>query len=260
MKKTLYARMFEPLAKMIFPKSKIVTKEPLDKEPTVFLCNHSAAIGPALMTLYFKRPHRTWVIDFALDKKIGPNYFYHDAFFGRSRKCKGFWRLLAKITMPLLRPLLMLSDPILVHHDRRITETFKESIAALEDGNDLVIFPESPVRATEFVSKVYDGFADVGRLYFQKTGKCLKFYPVYCEKKNRVISVGEPISYNPELTSRDQRRVIAEYIQNGIDALARELPEHKPTPFMQPVWYEYYGEYENDVAAYWALCNQKHSN
>ena len=250
----------EPLARMIFKRSEIVAKEDLPDEPAVYLCNHSAAIGPALMTLYFNKPHKTWVIDYAMDKKVGPNYFYHDAFFGRSHKCKGFWRLLSKIVMPMLRPLLRMGDPILVHHDRRITETFKESVDALENGSNLVIFPESPVRATEYVHTLYDGFADVGRLYYQKTNKCLKFYPVYCEKKNRVISVGKPIEYNPELSSRDSRRAIAEYVQAGIDALARELPGHTPTPFMPPVWYEYYGEYENDVAAYWALCNQRKSD
>jgi len=260
MKKTLYARMYEPLARLIFKKSKVVTKEPLSDEPSVFLCNHSAAIGPALMTLYFKRPHKTWVIDFAMDKKIGPNYFFHDGLFGRSKKCKGFYRLLSRIIMPLLRRLLTSGGPILVHHDRRIMQTFKESIEALEDGKDLVIFPESPVRATEFVSKLYDGFADVGRMYFQKTGKCLKFYPVYCEKKNRVITIGEPITYDPELPQRDERRTVAEHVQNGIDALARELPPHKPVPFMQPVWYEYYGEYEFNVQEYWKLCNQKRAD
>ena len=261
MKKSLYARLLEPLARLIFPKCKLVTKQQIpDDEPAVFLCNHSAAIGPALMTLYFEKPHKTWVISYAMDKKIGPNYFFHDGFFGRSHKCKWFFRLLSKIVMPMLRPLLRMGDPILVYHDRRITNTFNESVEALEQGKNLVVFPESPVRATEYVSTLYDGFADVGRMYFKKTGKCLKFYPVYCEKKNRVISIGEPITYDPNAPQRDERRIIAEHVQNGIDSLARELPPHKPVPFMQPVWYEYYGEYENDVVAYWALCNQKHSD
>lgn len=259
-KKSLYVKMWMPLAKVIFKKCKTVSKEELTDEPAVYLCNHSGAIGPALMTMYFEKPHRTWIINYALDKELGPNYFFHDAFFGRSKKCKGFWRLLAKITMPLLRPLLWSSNPILVYHDRRITNTFKESIETLVNGESLVIFPESPVRATEFVSTVYDGFADIGRLYFKETGKRLKFYPVYCEKKNRIITVGEPITYDPDVPQREQRRTIAMHVQNGIDALARELPEHKPVPFMQPVWYEYYGEYEFDVASYWKLFDKKRTD
>ena len=96
MKKTAAERFWGPLAKMIFKKSKVVTKAELTDEPAVFLCNHSGAIGPALMTLYFERPHKTWVIDFAMDKEIGPNYFFHDGFFGRSKKCKWFYRMLSK--------------------------------------------------------------------------------------------------------------------------------------------------------------------
>lgn len=261
MKVSPFAKIMSPLAKLIFKKSETISKQELHAdEPAVFLCNHSGAIGPALMTLYFKRPHKTWVISYAMDKKVGPNYFFHDGFFGRSKKCKWFYRLVSKMLMPLLRRLLTGGDPIIVYHDRRIMETFKESVEALEEGKDLVIFPESPVRATEYVSTVYDGFADVGRMYYKKTGKCVKFYPVYCENQNHVISIGEPIAYNPDLPNREERRLIAEYIQNGIDSLARELPEHKPRPFMMPVWYEYYGEYENDVAAYWKLCDQKKSD
>lgn len=253
MKKSLYVTIFDWLARRIFPACEIKTKEELPDEPAVYLCNHSAAVGPALMTLWFNKPHRTWIVSFALDKKLGPNYFYHDAFFGRGRKCKWFWRLLSKIVMPMLRPLLKQGEPIPVYHDRRIVEAFRESVAAMEEGKSIVIFPESPVRYSEYVHTVYDGFADIGRAYYTKTGKCLKFYPVYAEKKNRVISVGTPIEYDPTLPPREQRRVIAEHIQTGIDSLARELPPHKPVPFLPEFWYKYYGEYEHDVASYWKL-------
>ncbi len=257
MKKSLYVKLYEPLAKMIYPRCKTVVKEELTDEPAVYLCNHSAANGPAIMNLYFPKPHKTWMICYALDKKLGPNYFFHDGFFGRARKCKWFWRLLSKIVMPMLRPLLKLGDPILVYHNRRITETFQKSLDALVEGTSLLIFPESPVRFSEYVHTLYDGFADIGRMYYAETKKCLKFYPVYAERSNRIISVGTPITYDPNLNPREQRRVIAGYIQTSIDALARELPPHKPVPFLPDLWYKYYGEYEYDVASYWKLFDKK---
>ena len=254
MKHTLYLKIFDFLARRIFPEAKTVYTGENTDEPAVYLCNHSAAIGPALMTLYFKKPHRTWMISYVFDKKKNANYFAHDGFFIRSKKCKWFWKILSKITVTLLRPLLFIGNPILVYHDRRIIDTLRESLDALvEEKTSLVIFPESPKRFSPYVSTVYDGFADIGRMYYHATGKRLKFFPVYAEKQNRVIRVGEPITYDPDLPPKEQRRRIADYIQNGIDKLARELPEHKPTPFMADVWYEYYGEYENNVAEYWKL-------
>ena len=260
MKRTLYTIFWEPLARLIFPKCKTVTKVDLDdNESAIFLCNHSGAIGPATMTLYFKKPHKTWIISYVMDKEVGANFFFHDALFGRSKKYKGFYRFISKITVRLLRPLLQIGNPIPVYHDKRIMQTFRESLEALEAGQNLVIFPECPTKYSEFVHSLYDGFADIGRMYYVKTGKCIKFYPTYIEKKNRVISIGEPIAYNPDLSPREQRKLIADYVLKGMDALARELPPFKPVPFLPQTWYDYYGEYENNIADYWALCNQKHS-
>ncbi len=73
MKNGLYVKIMDKLARKIFPACKTVVKEELPDEPAIYLCNHSAAVGPALMTLCFEKPHRTWIINFALDKKRGPN-------------------------------------------------------------------------------------------------------------------------------------------------------------------------------------------
>ena len=259
MKESLYVKLYKPIARLIYPPCKTVTKEELTDEPAVFLCNHSAANGPAIMNMYFKKPHKTWMICYAMDKKRGPNYFFHDCFFGRGRKCKWFYRLLSKIIMPMLRPLLYMGDPIPVYHDRRIMDTFHQSLDALNEGKSLLIFPESPVKFSEFVSTLYDGFADIGRMYFTETGKRLKFFPVYAERKNRIISIGKPITYDPTIPPRQQRTQIAQFIQNGIDALGRELPPHKPIPFLRELWYENYSEYVNDVAGYWKLFESEYS-
>lgn len=258
-KENLYVKFYKPIAKLIYPPCKTVVKEELTDEAAVYLCNHSAANGPAIMSMYFKKPHKTWMISYAMDKKRGPNYFFHDGFFGRSRKCKWFFRLLSKIVMPLLRPLLKMGDPILVYHDRRIMDTFHQSLDTLSEGKSLLIFPESPVKYSEFVHKIYDGFADIGRMFFTETGKLLKFYPVYAERQNRMINIGKPITFDPTVPAREQRKTIAEYIQTSIDALARELPPHKPVPFLPDIWYKYYGEYEHDVASYWKLFESTYS-
>ena len=241
---------------MIFRKAQVRTKTPLPDEPAVYLCNHSAAIGPALMTLYFPVPHKTWMISYAFDRTVDVNYFAHDAFFIRAHKHKKFYRAISRFSIRTLQHLFPLADPIPVYHDRRVIDTFRDSENALESGKSLVIFPESPVRFSPYVHELYDGFADVGRAYYKATGKKLKFYPVYAEKKNRVISVGAPIEYDPDVPAKQERQAIASYVRDAIDALARELPEHKPTPFLPPVWYEYYGEYEHDVAGYWRMMEE----
>ncbi len=251
MKPKFFSRVLKKVATLIFPKSKVVSKTPITDEPAVYLCNHSGAIGPSMMTLYFPKPHKTWIIGYVLDKEKAPNFIFNDFFFGRSKRCKWFWRILSKIVAKILRPLLEYGNPIPVYHDRRMIETFRLSLDTLLEGKDLVVFPECPTRYSEFINSFYTGFADMGRTYYAATGKDLAFYPVYVEKKNRVISVGEPVFYDHTKPPHAQRDFITEKIRDAIDGLARELSEHKPVPFLPKVWYDYYGEYENDPASYW---------
>lgn len=249
----LYYKTVRGALRLCYPHAGTVYEEQPDAEPAVFVCNHSAVRGPVMMTLDFKRKHQTWTVSHALDSKQAVNFAFHDIFFGNSRRCKWFWRLLSRIVAKLLPPLLYYSDTIPVYHDKNIVKTFKQSVKALSDGEDLVIFAESPKRFSEYICELQPGFIDIARLYYRKSKKAIKFYPVYLEKKNAVISVGKPIVYDPEQPLDEQRGVIAAYLRDNIDRLARALPEHKPVPFLPERWYSAYGMYENDVYGYWQM-------
>lgn len=248
----LYYKIVRGALRRNFPYAKTVYEEQ-PSEPAVFVCNHSIVRGPVMMTLDFTRKHKSWTICFALDSKKAVNFAFHDILFGNSRRCKWFWHMLSHIVAKLLPPLLIYSDTIPVYHDKNIVKTFKQSVKALTDGDDLVIFAESPKRFSEYICELQPGFIDVARLYYRKTKKALKFYPVYLEKKNAVISVGKPITYDPEQPLDEQREKIAAYLRDNIDRLARALPEHQPVPFLPERWYSAYGMYEDDVYGYWKM-------
>ena len=249
----IYYKIIRGILRMCFPRAKTVYKEPPGDEAAVFVCNHSAIRGPVMMTLDFKRKHQTWTVHSAIDKKTAVNYAFHDVLFGNTRRCKWFWQIIAHIVAKALPPLLIYSDTIPVYHDKNILKTFKQSVKALTEGYDLVIFAESPKRYSEYVSELQPGFVDIARLYYRKAKKALRFYPVYLEKKNAVISVGEPVTFDPEIPIDEQRERIITYLRDGIDRLGRELPEHKPVPFLPERWYGAYGMYEDDVLGYWQM-------
>ena len=256
----IYYKIVRGALRLNFPHAKTVYEEQPDSDPAIFVSNHSAVIGPVMMTLDFKRKHQTWAVGNALDSKKAANFAFHDIFFGNSRRCKWFWRMLSRIVAKGLPPLLYYSDTIPVYHDKNILKTFKQSVKALTEGDDLVIFAESPKRYSEFVCELQPGFIDVARLYYRKSGKAIKFYPVYLEKKNAVISVGKPVAYDPEQPLDEQRGMIAEYLRDNIDRLARTLPEHKPVPFLPERWYSAYGMYEDDVYGYWKMIDDTGSD
>ncbi|MDR0660045.1 MAG: hypothetical protein LBG19_04425 [Prevotellaceae bacterium] len=60
---------------------------------------------------------------------------------------------------------------------------------------------------------LYTGFANIGKLYFDLTGKTLRFYPVYANKKKHTFKVGESILFDPDNDPRDEKQRIAEELQ-----------------------------------------------
>lgn len=263
-KPTLYYKIMRGMARILFPRAKITYEEtPEENEAAIYVCNHSNVCGPIMITLDFPGKHKTWALSYALDKEKCENYAFHDIFFGKSRKIKWFWRLLSKIMRSALPPLLLYSDTIPVYHDTRIIKTFKESIAALKRGENVVIFAESPKMYSEYINEMQLGFVDLARIYYRETGKNLKFYPAYVCKKHRTIAVARPIEYDPSVPMSSQRITICDNLSRGIDRMARSLPKHKPIPFLPKRWYDAYGEYENDTDGYWKMiggesCEEKH--
>lgn len=259
--KHLYCKFVYKLGRLLFPKRTVNYEEQPEKgEVAVYVCNHSGAIGPANMAAWFDQPFRPWSISCLFDKRIAPNFIFHDFLLGRSRKFKKPYRLLAKIIAKLLPPLVKQQNPILVHRNSaRIMQTFKESVAALKEGNNLVVFPECPHKFSNYVSELYEGFIDVARLYNRDTGRKLKFYPVYIPADIRTISIGKPIEYNINVKASDERKLIADYLKQNMDRLARTLHTKKAVPFLKEEFYEYYPEFVEDTAAYWAFCNCERS-
>ncbi len=253
--KSVYYKIIRSILLLCFPRAKTVYEEQPGDEPAVFVCNHAAIHGPVMMTLDFKRKHQTWTVHCAMDSEKAANYAFHDILMGNSRRCQWFWRMLSHIIAKMLPPLLRY-DTIPVYHDKSIIKTFKQSIKAMMDGNDLVIFAESPKRFSEYICELQPGFIDIARLYYRKTKKALKFYPVYLEKKNAVISVGKPITYDPDQPLDEQRSRMTAYLRDNIDRLARALPAHKPVPFLADRWYSAYGMYEDDAPGYWQMIEE----
>lgn len=252
MKQGLYYKAVYGFLRWIYPCAKTLYEE-VPEEAGVFVCNHAAIRGPVMMTLDFPRPHKTWAVSLSMNKEAAKSYAFHDVFFGESRKHKWFYRFLSRIVAIALPPLVRGAQTIPVYHDTRILNTFKQSVKTLEAGEDLVIFAEKPERYSQFVCRINDGFISLAAMYYRRTKKILKFYPVYVEKKSGQICVGKPVAYDPEEPMDAQKERIGCYLTENIHRLGRSLPPHKPVPFVPQRWYDAYGQYENDVPGYWKM-------
>ena len=157
----------------------------------------------------------------------------------------------------LRRTIILLCVVCVVLAGGLVAQSLKASVDALERGEDVVIFAESPKRYSEYVNELQEGFVRLGMLFYQRTGKKLKFYPAYIEKKNRKISVAAPVVYDPDRSAKDQRTEICRLLRDSIDRAARGMKPHKPVPVLPPRWYGAYGEYEDDFASYWQMIDEE---
>ena len=252
-RKSLYYIIVSAILHLVVPRAKTVFEVPPGDEPVVFVSNHASINGPLMMTFYFSRKCRIWAIAESLDKVHTRSYAFHDVLVGDGKKSFRFWKFVAGIVKVMLPPILIYNT-ITVYRDRRILSTLRNSTEALMNGYDIVIFGESTERYSEYVNEIQPGFVSLGRMYYKQTGKRLRFYPVYLNKENRLISVGSPIVFDPDMDGEEFRKKTCTFIRDGIDRLGRSMKPHKIIPFLPQNWYDTYGErFEHDVAGYWHM-------
>ncbi|MBP5210927.1 MAG: hypothetical protein J6Z27_03715 [Bacteroidales bacterium] len=198
---------------------KIVGKENLSHGdfPSVFVCNHDAINGPVSAVTYLPTYYRVWIHDEMLDYDVARKNISHTLralprFFGKFLGGKMIdaatrftcWALNSFNPVPVRRGT-----------SREVLTTFIVSLQALQEGDNLLIFPETPGKgeitqsSDESIRSFYTGFAHLGKVYFDKCGKSLLFYPVYIDKKKRQFRIGEAVRFNPDLDATESKQIIA---------------------------------------------------
>ncbi len=215
---------------------KVSGREHLDKEdsPSVFVCNHGFIYGPISAVIYLPTYFRPWIHNVMLVresayKEMSKSLRVLTRIFGKAIGGKMIWWLSKAVCWVLnsCNPI-----PVVRGASRDVLSTFQMSLDALQDGDNILIFPEKPrnlIKATpgeeykaDTVRTFYTGFAHIGKLYYEQTGKSLLFYPLFSDREKRAFRIGEPVRYNAALDSHESKRVLAEELQCKMEELMSE--------------------------------------
>jgi hypothetical protein len=158
-------------------------------------------------------------------------YAFEDFWSFKPKWTLPFFRLLSYLITPLAVCLFNNAHTIPVYHDARLRTTLRESLDRLDEGNNLVIFPEHNVPYNHILYDFQDRFIDLARLYYRRTGKALSFVPMYVAPSLRETHFGEPIRFDPGAPLDAERERIKRYLMESITRLAEELPEHTVIPY-----------------------------
>lgn len=201
-----------------------------EEHPSVFVCNHGFIYGPISAVIYLPTYFRPWIHNVMLSrdtakKELAKSLSWILKVFGR--KLGG--AIIGQLTRATCWALNSFNPiPVVRGASRDVMTTFNESLKALQDGDNILIFPEKPKKlaglsedaSANHLRVFYTGFAHVGKMYYDKTGKSLLFYPLYSDHVKRTFTIGKPVRYNPALESHESKRVLAEELQARMTELS----------------------------------------
>lgn len=216
---------------LFYPKVTVNGLENLPKEPCVVVGNHTQMNGPICAELYFPGKRRTWCAYQMMYLKEVPEYAFQDFWSGKPKWTHGFYRLLSYIIAPLSACVFTNAHTIPVFRDNRLISTFKQTVSALQDGANVIIFPECYEPHNHIVYQFQDKFIDVARLYYNRTGTELSFVPVYIAPALKKMYLGKPVKFDAQAPKDEERHRICEYLMDEITDIAVHLPRHRVVPY-----------------------------
>ena len=213
------------------PKFKLVGTEDLPAEPCIFVGNHSQMYGPVASELYCPGKHDTWCAGQMMNKEEVAEYAFTDFWSFKPKWTHWYYRLLSHLVTPLSVLIFNSAHTIPVYHDSRLLTTYRESIAHLQAGYSMVIFPERNERYNNILYAFQDKYVDLARFYYKKTGTELDFVPLYIAPKLKKMFFGKPVRFNAEASIAEERERICREMIDQITAIAAAQPNHTVIPY-----------------------------
>lgn len=220
-KKRLPFQCIRKVVTKIFDKLEVTWDEPMQEgEPAVFVVNHAKAYGPLAMSTNFDVPMRPWVIYNVCYTKTFPAFSRQDFWHPKNFFTKGCVWIISYLLAPLASYIFSGMEAIPAYFDKRAVITIQKSMETLLEGKSVVIFPENRTPYSVYNEDFSQGFLYLGKRYYRKTKKCLKFYPVYVCKQQKTMQIGRPIAYDPSQSFNEYKLAMKDYLRDEMTHLA----------------------------------------
>ena len=201
------------------------------ENPLVFLGNHAEIYGPIASALCFPVPVRFWVISHMMGRSRDVRAYLYENTFSKKTFLPVFVRkLLARLMGWLSVNVMCGLNAIPVYRDSpmKLRMTLRKSVEALENGDNLMIFPEHPdgkyVKGS--VSELSPGFLMLAEAWWKRSGKKLRIMPVFANREKRTFTLGDEIVYEPENGyAAEQERILLEARNQLLQLAGENVPE-----------------------------------
>lgn len=219
------------IVSLVYPKIKIEGAENLPEEACLVVGNHCQMHGPVSCELYFPGKYAIWCAGQMMTLREVPGYAYQDFWSEKPKSVRWFFKISSYFIAPLSVCIFNNAHTIPVYRDTRTIRTFRRTVEALEEGTNVIIFPECYEEHNNIVYNFQTKFVDVAKLYYRRTGKAPCFVPMYLAPELKTLYIGKPVRFAPENPIDQERRRICDYLMDEITKTARALPKHLVVPY-----------------------------
>ncbi len=195
-KRKWYFRLIKKLTKCKYKQPTFVFLGEKFTNSSIVLSNHEGTDAPMSMEIYYDAPLRMWGAH-EMNSGLKKMYKYQTEVYYHQKKG---WNLhLARLFCLLASPLTNLFykglELISTYHDSRFLITLRESVQALRNGDNIVIFPEDSKNGyLAELEGFYHGFASLAELCERK-GIDAPIYVTYFRKSDRKYIIDKPVYY-----------------------------------------------------------------
>jgi 1-acyl-sn-glycerol-3-phosphate acyltransferase len=191
----------------------------------IIVSNHEGSFGPMSLVTSLPLELYPWVVDETTDARTAARRIQAEFLEAELHLRPPFsaWlaRVIARITAALMRDL----NAVPVHQrSRRMSWTVERSVELLEQGKNILVFPEDPGRRlNDVLCNFCTGFVHLARRYYERTRRAVLFLPVAVCRKGRGIRVGQPVRFDATAPFTAEKARLKKELEHRVYELYRSL-------------------------------------
>ena len=221
-KRKKWYKNFKKITKIRYKKPEFIYLGEKVTNKSLILSNHEGTDAPMSLELYADFHIRFWGTH-EMNSGLKKMYKYQSEVYYNQKK---HWNLfLAKLFCLIASPLTNIFykglNLISTYSDRRFINTLRESIETIENGDNIVIFPEKSENGyQEELAGFYTGFVVLAEALY-KRGTDVDIFVAYYNKEKKIYLFDKPLKYSVLKQEYSDKKVIAQVLVEKCNQLGK---------------------------------------
>jgi 1-acyl-sn-glycerol-3-phosphate acyltransferase len=193
----------------------------------IIVSNHEGTFGPLSLLTSLPLELYPWVVSETTEARTAASRiqaeFLEAELHLRPPLSAWLARTIARIAAALMRDI----NAIPVHqHSRKMQTTVERSVELLEQGKNILVFPEDPDRKlNDVLCHFCTGFLHLARRYYERTRRAVLFLPVAVNRKVRGILVGQPVRFDALAPFTAEKVRLKRELEHRVEELYHSLED-----------------------------------